>query len=112
VDKKFQDTSAAVGGLQKWTFDGATWSKVATFNLDDTGAATARMRGVAGMVTGNAVTLVATSADGAPNRLLMYVDDGATANPRPTLLSKAIANTIYRGVALAPKRSHLVQFDV
>jgi hypothetical protein len=60
------------------------------------------MRGVAGMVSGNAVTLVTSSANGPPNRLFMYVDDGSSPNPVPKLLATAAANTIYRSVCLAP----------
>ena len=93
------------GGIQKWTFDGATWTLVTTFNLDNTGTAlTVGMRGLAGVVIGNAVTLVAVSATGssAPNGIFIYRDDGSSMNPTPTLLSTSATNTVYRGVALAP----------
>jgi hypothetical protein len=91
------------GGILKWTFDGLTWSLVSTFTLDDAGATLGvGMRGVAGAASDSAITLVATTANGPPNRIFMYVDDGGTPNPKPTLLATAAANTIYRSVSLAP----------
>jgi hypothetical protein len=91
------------GGIQKWTFNGTTWLLAGTFNHDNAGATlTVGMRGLTGTVTGSFVTLVATSADVVMNRLFMYVDDGSSLNPTPTLLTTAAANTVYRGVALAP----------
>jgi hypothetical protein len=93
----------AGGGIQKWSFNGTTWSNVATFTLDASGMALdVGMRGLAGAVTGNAVTLVSVSADGVANRVFMYVDDGSAPNPKPTLLATAAANTVYRSVSLAP----------
>ena len=96
-------TPTAGGGIQKWTFDGNIWSQVATFNFDGAGGTLGvGMRGLAGAVTGSTVTLVAVSGENSANRIFMYVDDSSSPNPTPTLLSTAAANTVYRGVGLAP----------
>jgi hypothetical protein len=91
------------GGIQKWTFNGAVWTNVATFNLDASGATLGvGMRGLAAAAWENAVMLVAISADASANRIFLYVDDGKTQNPKATLLATAAANTVYRSVSLAP----------
>ncbi len=86
-------STANGGGLLKFTFNGTTWSPSATPLI--TGA----MRGVAGMITGNTVTLLAVT-DGSQNRVLMYVDDGTSQTP--AVLSTAVANSVYRSLSLAP----------
>ena len=83
------------GGIQKWTFDGTTWTQVNTF----TNGATTGSRGLAGVVTGNNVTLVATTTN---SKLIVYVDDGS-ATPVGTVVATAALNTVYRGVAISPK---------
>jgi hypothetical protein len=96
------------GGIQKWILNGGgTWQVVTIFNRDQTGnPMTNGIRHVAGMVTGNSVTLVATTSDAGsgtppPVKILLYVDDGNLA-PTPTLLATAAPNTVFRGVSLAP----------
>ena len=102
-DRAPSTTSTSGGGIQKWTFNGTTWSNVTTFNLDSTGAALAvGVRGLAGAVTGGVVALVAVTADASANRLLLFVDDGNNRNPVPVLLGTSSPNTVYRSVALAP----------
>jgi hypothetical protein len=85
------------GGLQKWHFDGTTWKKVATFG--STG-----FRGVAGVVSGANVWLLAATADGlGSNNLMVFVDSGTGL---PTIIPAAQvdgAKKVYRGLSLAPK---------
>jgi hypothetical protein len=90
------DGSGSVKGIQKWTLGGAgTWSRVATFNL----ATAVGFRGLAGIVTGSSVTLIATTDDSVP-RLVVFVETGGTATS--TVLPASATNTLYRGVALSP----------
>ncbi|MDI7267661.1 MAG: hypothetical protein QME96_06675 [Myxococcota bacterium] len=86
-------SAASGGGVQKWTFDGTTWTLAATF----TGGLTVGFRGLAALVTGADVTLVATST-ATPSALLLMVDDGSP-TPAATTLAAAAANTAYRGVS-------------
>ena len=59
-------------GLQKWTFNGTTWTLATTLNI----AGNAGFRGVAGYAAGGTVTLMASTAENPPNRLVVFVDDG------------------------------------
>ena len=76
--------AASAGGVQKWTFNGTTWSRVAVLNI----AANVGFRSVAGYTTDVAgqktVTLMATTAEATP-RLVGFVDTGA-ATPVGTIL--------------------------
>jgi len=84
--------------VQKWTFDGTTWSLVTTFNSGlSTGA-----RGLTGFVTGSDVTLVATTGEATQNKLVVVVDDGS-ASPPVTTIATAASATMFHGVALAPQ---------
>ena len=86
------------GGIQKWTFDGTTWSLANTLNAGlSTGA-----RGLTAFVTGANVTLVATTGEATQNKLVVAVDDGSAA-PAVTTIATAAANTMFHGVALAPQ---------
>jgi hypothetical protein len=81
-------------GLQKWTFDGTNWMKsTTTLNI----AGNAGFRGVAGYVSGGVVTLMATTAENPPNRLVVFVNDVVSGTP-----VTAPANSTFRGVALSP----------
>jgi len=88
---------ASGGGLQKWTFDGASWTLAATFS----NGLTAGLRGLAGTLddAGHPV-LYATTAD-TPTKLVRATDDGSP-SPAFGLLATAPANTAFRGVAMAP----------
>jgi len=90
--------TASGGGVQKWTFDGAIWTLAATFNS----GLTSGVRGLAGLVTGANVTLLATTSQGLPNTVVRFVDDGS-ATPAATVLATVIANAAYRGVAFSPR---------
>jgi hypothetical protein len=84
-------------GLQKWIFDGATWSLGETLNL----STPVGFRGVAGFVSGGKVTLMASTAETGTNRLVVFVDDAGAA-PVGTPVATSSANTMFRGVALSP----------
>ncbi len=91
-------TIASGGGIQKWTFDGTTWTLTTTFNS----GLTAGVFGVTGYVKPNGnVALFATTQE-SPSRLVSCVDDFVNLSPTITPLMTAGTNTVYRGVALAP----------
>jgi hypothetical protein len=86
------------GGVQKWTFDGSAWTLVATLNL---AVAPVGFRGLTGFASSQDVTLIASTADAALNRLVVFVDDGVT-TPSSTVIATAAANMIFRGIAPSP----------
>jgi hypothetical protein len=92
------DRAPTNGGIQKWTFDGTTWTLAATFNT----GLTSGVRGLAGLVTGANVTLLATTSQALPNTVVQFVDDGS-ATPAATVLATVIANAVYRGIAFSPR---------
>jgi hypothetical protein len=93
------DRSAAKGGgVQKWTFNGVTWTLLTTFNV---ATSPNGFRGLAGSVAGGTVTLIGSTADDT-NRLAVFVDDG-TAGIVGSVIATAGANTAFRGVALSPQ---------
>ncbi|HXI55714.1 MAG TPA: hypothetical protein VNO55_06625, partial [Polyangia bacterium] len=93
------------GGVQKWTFNGSSWTLSGTFNVGL--PATTGAVGLTADNSGGSTVLIVTSkatATTSPNTILRYVDDGIVdpASATATLLSTAPANTFYRGVALVP----------
>jgi hypothetical protein len=94
------DGNAANQGIQKWTLSAGTWTRVATFNLSPA----VDFKGLAGVVTGSNVTLIATTDQGtAANRIVTFVDTGS-GTPTGNVISTSQSGQIYRGVALAPHR--------
>ncbi|MET0591631.1 MAG: hypothetical protein ABW133_02955 [Polyangiaceae bacterium] len=100
TDDRSPESDGSGGGVQKWTYDGKDWSRIATFY--SVGSGSASFRGLTGIVAANGVTLVATSADAGGNRLVVFVDEGST-NPVGTVIATAPANTMFRGVAVSPR---------
>jgi hypothetical protein len=88
--------AASGGGIQKWTFDGTTWTLANTFDGLVPG-----MYALTGYVSGSNVVLVAISNVVTANGVVTYTDDGTT-TPTPTTIATAPANQAYRGVALSP----------
>ncbi len=88
------------GGIQKWTFDGTTWTQAYVL----INGLTAGCRGLTGNVEGGVATLYAITADAisaaAGNSLVTVTDTGATA--AFTTLYTAPANIALRGVDFAP----------
>jgi hypothetical protein len=99
TDDRNPENDGSGGGVQKWTFDGGKWSRVATFA--SVGGGMASFRGLTGRMTASGVTLVASTSDAAGNRLVLFVDDGAP-NVTGTVIATAPPDTIFRGVALSP----------
>ena len=86
-----------MAGLQKWTFDGSSWSQVGTLNLPSP----VGFRGVAGFAASGTATLMASTAETGTDRLVVFVDDGVSA-PVGTPVATSSANTMFRGLALSP----------
>jgi hypothetical protein len=84
--------AASGGGVQRWTFDGATWTLTATVNLGN-GAV-----GLASYRVGTMTYLYATTTNG---RIVEIVDDGLS-TPTATTIATAPTNTAFRGIAIAP----------
>ncbi len=84
------------GGVQKWVSNGSTWTQIATF----TNGTTVGVRGLAAQIGATGVTILATTTDG---NVIKYFDDGSTLTPTGTIIATALANTAYRGIALAPQ---------
>jgi len=93
------DGNVSFQGIEKWTLaQGATnWTRVATFNLSPV----VDFKGVAGLVTGNNVTLIGTTDEGTSSRIVVFVDTG-TGTPTGSVIATSTTGQIYRGVALSP----------
>ncbi|PPK68428.1 ExeM/NucH family extracellular endonuclease [Actinokineospora auranticolor] len=100
VDTLYVADDSASGGILKFSSDGTTWTARGAFR-----PAGNAVRGITGQVTATGATLFATTT----NNLLVKVDD--TAAPAAPIaatsatLRTAAANTVLRGVALAPTGS-------
>lgn len=98
------DRSGIGGGLQKWTFNGTSWSSAwallvnASNNLSATsGAGFAGLRGLTGSYAGGTATLFATTTETSNNRLISIIDAGTT--PTAAMgVATAGANYVFRGV--------------
>lgn len=104
----FGDDSATNLGLNKFTFDGTTWSfawRIAVPSATPSGNPTS-VRHLTGVVDpSGAVTIFATTggpgtAENSANRLVMLTDVGATSTWMT--LATAAPNTVFRGVEFAP----------
>ena len=85
-------------GIQKWTLSGGTWGRDTSFTVTPA----IGYRGLAALVTAtDVVTLVATTAETANNRIYVFVDSGS-GSPTSTLMGTSSNNTLYRGVAFSP----------
>jgi len=87
---------AGAGGVQKWTYNGATWALAATFKNGLTGSPI----NVAATKVGAVVHIVATTLDN-PAKVVRFIDDGG-ANPLGVTLATAGTNTQFRGIAVSP----------
>lgn len=92
------DDASTTGGVQKWVYNGTTWTKIATFNSGTTKG----FRSVTAFVSGSNVVVLGTTGDGSPNSVIEYVDDGVNTTPTGTVLATAPTNTVFRGIALPP----------
>lgn len=83
-------------GIQKWTFDGTTWTETGSLNL----TTPVGFRGLAGFAVNGTVTLMASTAETGSDRLVVFVDSAAITGTN--VVATAPANTAFRGVALSP----------
>jgi hypothetical protein len=95
------------GGIKKWTWNGATWSQSSTSFTSVTGIGTINFRGLAAVVVGSDVNLIAgtSTATGADQygstHIVKFVDDGS-ASPTGTVIVTAPTNELYKGIAMSP----------
>jgi hypothetical protein len=90
---------ASGGGIQKWTFDGSTWSLAYTMATAPGGS----VRGLHGYVdatNGGSVVLFATTTETNANRVVTVTDTGAAS--AFTTIATAPTNTAFRGVRYLP----------
>jgi hypothetical protein len=94
------DTSSSAGGIQRWDFNGTSWSLTYTLG---TGAASATLIGARGLAvdfSGLNPVIYATTAEPTANRLITITDTGA--DSIATTLTTASANEIFRGLEFTP----------
>jgi 2',3'-cyclic-nucleotide 2'-phosphodiesterase (5'-nucleotidase family) len=92
------DRNNASGGIQKWSFDGSTWSLLYTLG---TGVANIGARGLTVDFSGiDPVIFATTSESSGSNRLIKITDTGAGSSS--STLATSPTNTAFRGVAFAP----------
>jgi hypothetical protein len=92
------DRAPPIGGIQKWVFDGTTWTLVATFSVSQNPSG---FRGLTGFASPAGVTLIGSTAELSANRLVVLVDDDVTP-PSPTVIATAAPSMIMKGVSLSP----------
>ncbi len=97
-------TFANGGGIQKWTFNGSTWTKKFTFAAAN--GLTAGCRSLAVDFSGAHPVLFSTTAD-TVTKVIKITDNSAFGDTsdtadQATTLATAAANYAFRGVALAP----------
>ncbi len=102
IDAIYQCSDRALasgGGLQKWTLSGGTWSLIGTYAM----GITSGCRSVTGFVDGANVQLFVTTAE-TVSRIVRFTDNGtAPTGVMGTALRSAATNTVFRGIALAPR---------
>lgn len=93
-------TTGAGGGLQKWTFDGSTWTRQYTLAAGLTNG----LWGLTGVVNGGVPTIYATTVD---NKLVAVTDPDAGGASFSTLVT-GDAGSMLRGVVLVPEPASIV----
>jgi autotransporter-associated beta strand protein len=109
------DRTTTGGGLEKWTFDGSTWTNSWSLFVSGTvgsppstlqsgtGVGFAGLRGLAGTYDAvNGASLYATTTELSNNRLISILDTGTTTPSTYTTLLSAGTNYVFRGVDLSP----------
>lgn len=100
------NATTAGGGIQKWVFNGVSWTLAYTFATSTNTAITAGARGLTVDFSGANPVIYATTSETSSNRLISIVDGGSLGTSTITTLATAsTANTIFRGVAFAPAPS-------
>ncbi len=106
------DRTSGLGGIQKWTQSGGTWTLQYTIGYS-TITGNAGMRGVTGKVLNGVTTLWATAAYAFPStatEIVTCVDTGPATVV--TSLAAAPLNVTYRGIRLLDKPSSLQRFPM
>jgi hypothetical protein len=85
--------ATGLGGIQKWTSDGTTWTKAYTLNVDSPA------RGLSGTIKNGNAVLYAITTD-TPTRLVTVTDTGA--GSLYSTLTFADSNTAFRDVVFVP----------
>lgn len=88
----------STGGILKYTSSDAGQTFTLAYHLIPSGPV--GVRGLIGIVSGSSTVLYATTAETSANKLVAVTDTGASSTF--TTLATAPANTVFRGVALAP----------
>jgi hypothetical protein len=98
------DTLAGKGGVQRWDFNGTTWTMSYAFSgITNVGA-----RAVTVDFSGVQPLIYATTAEDTNDRLVSITDTGAASTV--TTLATAGVNQLFRGVALTPDNGAVPQF--
>jgi len=92
------DRQNGAGGIQRWVFDGTTWTLSTTFSTGPTNG----MRGLTASVSGGNVVLYATTSETTANTVVTATDDGVATSVTFTVLATAPANTAFRGIDFMP----------
>jgi len=93
-------TAAKGGGVQRWRAGEGGWVLSATLNV---GVTPVGFRGLTGFAAGGKAVLLATTADAATNRLVLFRDDGLSSPASGAVIGSSPVGTLYRGVALSPR---------
>jgi hypothetical protein len=95
-------TSATVGGMQKWKFDGANWNLA--YRIFTDGVVNFGLRSIAGTNDGITATLWVTTNESTGTRVLSIQDTLAatTSSATFTQVLGAVTNKAYRGVEFIP----------
>ncbi|HKO58246.1 MAG TPA: DUF5689 domain-containing protein, partial [Thermoanaerobaculia bacterium] len=88
------DRASPNGGIQKWSYDGTTWTLTGTTGLSSA-------RGLIGTVSGTTVTLYVTDG-GTLRKITDTAGHNAANNGTLSTLASAGTNKAFRGVALTP----------
>jgi YDG domain len=91
------DRASALGGIQKWTFNGSTWTLAYTLG---TGVVNNGTRGLAVDWSGANPIIYATTAEATLNRIIKITDSGSSSTA--STLATSATNNIFRGLAFSP----------
>ncbi len=98
------DTLTGKGGVQRWDFNGSSWTMSYAFaGITNVGA-----RGLAVDFSGANPVIYATTAEAAANRLVALADTGAASTA--TTLATAGVNQLFRGLSFTPNSGFVPQF--
>jgi hypothetical protein len=96
-------SSATVGGLQKWKFDGSNWNQA--YKIATDGTVNFGLRSLAGTSDGTTATLWATTNETGSRLMVLSDPIAASTLPGGEVFSQvlgAVTNKAYRGVEYIP----------